>query len=262
MKRRYFLLVVACLASLITGCANSGGESKVETAFGAFVDKNDLKEAVRLYDPDLAESGFLEEPFYGAHNIKIDQSLIQGDGGSVYIAAYTNDLLNRGALAVFELDGAIKAPRYFQVFGERIEGVRVVNQDYNSELFLEVTAYGASGSFSSQTVTILRLAESGITPVWDYQTISIGSHMVESEAHGPVLEINFLYASYLLVPCYQVSPDHGQRDYLIVVNETVKNVLLKEERVLAVNETTEKIEFVWDKEKGAFVRQQALTSFP
>lgn len=141
---------------------------------------------------------------------------------------------------------------YVRSFREQIESVKYIGEFVLDRGLIEVTSYGASGSFSGQWVDLLMLNENSVHEVWEHQTISNDSHLGEDEGY---LEYLHKYSTYLIMPVDQQRFTEVQRPY-IIVNQTLEKIHAgANDQVISREKETTQLRYVWDEEQLKFVEE-------
>lgn len=170
-----------------------------------------------------------------------------------YYIAWTEHTTASPDLPLIAIYNENKEPIYVQSFRERIESVKYMGDFILDNGLIEVTSYGASGSFSGQWVDLLVLNDHSVKTVWEYQTIGNDSHLTKNEG---VLEYLHDYSTYLIVPSYQQRFTEEQYLY-IIVNQTSERILVSaEDKIISRNKDTNQLRFIWDDEQLRFVRKE------
>lgn len=223
------------------------GSNEATNKNGEIVDTHITNEAylkaIKLLKPDIEFSDSLINEIR-LQQLKINQGL--------YIVWTEHSIPNTELpmLVVFDVD---KKPIYVKTFRERIESVKYIGEYVFDKGIIEVTSYGASGSFSGQWVNLLLLNNDSVKDIWEYQTISNDSRLSDEEG---ITEYFHSYGTYLMMPTYQQQFSDQETTQIIVNNSSEEILVDKDKKVVSRNQDTNQLSYIWDEEKYKFVKEE------
>ena len=205
----------------------------------------DFYQAIKQLKPEAEVSESII-PYLSLQQLKVKND-------TEYYIAWTEHMIPSTDLPMLIIFNQNKEPIYLQSFRERIESVKYIGEFVLDKGIIEVTSYGASGSFSGQWIDLLALDDNLIKNIWEYQLISNDSHMSEDKN---VMEYFHNYNTYLIVPSNQQRFTKEQKPY-IIVNQTSEQILVNEEdKVLSRDRATSQLTYIWDDQQLKFIKKE------
>ena len=266
MKKTVVIVMVLFLNIGLIGCSEekqSQSNKDNSATAGNLADGNNeaTNQDDEVVDSDITNEGFLKAIRQLKPDSNVSDDLIKNQTVQQlkvhhkkdYYIVWTEYQTASPDLPVVAIFNAQKEPIYIKSFRERIESVKYIGEFMLDKGLIEVTSYGASGSFSGQWVNLLMLNNDAVNEIWEYQTIGNESHLSDEEG---VMEYLHDYSTYLLIPTYQqrFSDDNKNK---IIVNHTSEKILVgEEEKVVSRNHDIEQLSYIWDEEQLEFVKEE------
>lgn len=232
-------------------------QDKIQTKTTTFISNKEFYQTLKLLNPELADHAIVKETFT-KKNPEINQMKIHDE--NQYIVTWCSDFSEVSSVMImFEIKDSKAVPIYSDTFRQRIASVKYMGRDYLDKPLVEVTSYGASGSFSGQWVNLLILNDDTVQEVWEYQTISNDSH--PSDEKG-VMEYGHAYSTYLLMPSFMRRfPE--KNDPAIIVNQTMEKIYVStDEEIVSRNKESKRSLFIWDEKQQWFEHEEYLDNPP
>ncbi len=230
------VLWIALIFSALIGCSDERDHQSENITLEEFI------QAIQQFKPESQ----LDESLIDELRL---QHLKVNDQFDITWTEHTAPGTDLPILAVFNKN---REPIYVRSFRERIETVKYIGEYVLDRGLIEVTSYGASGSFSGQWVDLLMLNEDYVHEIWQHQTISNDSHLAEDEGS---LEYLHQYSTYLIMPADQQRFTEVQRPY-IIVNQTLERIDAgANDQVISREKETTQLRYIWDEEQLKFVEE-------